>query len=80
MNATIQKWGNSLALRIPVSFAKDIHIHRGSKVNVALEKNKIIVTPKKPARYTLSEMVKKINKHNLHAETDWGPPQGKEIW
>ncbi len=74
MNATIQKWGNSLALRIPMSFAKNIHLHQGSAVDVVLGKDKIEIRPKNRAKkkYVLSEMVKRITKDNIHHEIDWG--------
>ena len=80
MNATIQKWGNSLAIRIPMSFAKNIHLHQGSTVNLVLTKDTIEIHPKKAAKkYVLSEMLKKVNKNNIHPEVDWGPPVGREI-
>lgn len=80
MNATIQKWGNSLALRIPMSFAKNIHLHQGSEVDLILENNKIEIRRKNKTskKYVLSQMVKKITRHNTHAETDWGV-YGKEL-
>lgn len=78
MNATIQKWGNSLAIRIPMSFAKNIHLHKGSAVDVILMKDKIEIRPKNSKKYVLSEMVKRINKNNLHAEPDWGT-YGREL-
>ena len=80
MNATIQKWGNSLALRIPMSFAKNIHLHQGSAVDIVLSKGKIEIHPKNPRKkYVLSEMLKKITKDSVHPEVDWGPPVGREI-
>ena len=81
MNATIQKWGNSLALRIPMSFAKNIHLHQGSAVDVILGKDKIEIRPKSRAKkkYVLSEMLKRVTKDNIHPEVDWGPPVGREI-
>ena len=80
MNATIRKWGNSLALRIPMSFAKNIHLHQGSSVNLVLTKDKIEIRPKKTIKkYLLSEMLKKVNKNNIHPEVNWGPPVGREI-
>ena len=80
MNATIQKWGNSLALRIPMSFAKNFHFHQGSAVEVILAKDKIEIRPKNKnkKKYVLSEMIKKINKDNLHTEIDWGT-YGREM-
>lgn len=34
MTATIQKWGNSLALRIPLAVAKQIHVKEGDPVTL----------------------------------------------
>ena len=79
MNTTIQKWGNSLAIRIPMSFAKNIHLHKGSAVDVILVKDKIEIRPKNSGKkYVLLEMVKRINKNNLHTEEDWGT-YGREL-
>ena len=80
MNATVQKWGNSLALRIPHSLAKDVHLHQGSVVNLSLVEDKIIVKPKSRRRYTLFQMLKGITKNNRHQELDWGKPTGRETW
>ncbi|OGW84214.1 MAG: multidrug transporter MatE [Omnitrophica bacterium RIFCSPHIGHO2_02_FULL_51_18] len=80
MNAKVQKWGNSLALRIPMSFAKNIHIHQGSAVDLVMGKGKIEIRPKSAGKkYVLSEMLKKVTKENIHPEVDWGPPVGREI-
>ena len=80
MTTTVQKWGNSLALRIPASLGKDAHLHKGSLVDLVLSKGKIVLVLKKTKKYNLAEMVKKINKNNIHAEIDWGAPRGKEVW
>ena len=74
MTASIQKWGNSLAVRLPMSFAKNFHLRQGSAVDIVLTRDKIEIRPKAPSKkkYVLSEMVKKINKDNLHSEPDWG--------
>lgn len=37
------------------------------------------LSPRVPKKYSLREMLKKITKDNLHPETDWGPPVGREI-
>ena len=78
MTTTIQKWGNSLALRIPSSLAKDIHLHRGSAVDLTVVEGKIILKPKGQRTYTLAQMLTGITKTNRHAEHDWGEPIGKE--
>ena len=80
MNATVQKWGNSLALRIPNSFAKDIHLHRGSPVDVIVLNGSIVVKPNRQNKFSLSQLLKGVSKSNIHSEHDWGGPVGKEAW
>lgn len=79
MTTKIQKWGNSLAIRIPKSFAESTHIVEGSEIKLSLEKNKIIITKKEKPKYTLKDLVSKINKKNQHNEISFGPPVGKEL-
>ncbi len=78
MDATVQKWGNSLALRIPSSLAKDADLQQGSVVEVAVVKGELIVKPKRERKLSLAQMLKAVTKENLHSETDWGPAVGKE--
>lgn len=80
MNATVQKWGNSLALRIPSSMAKDIQLRQGSEVEVAVEDGKLIVKPAKGRKASLARLLKDVTKNNLHSEQDWGAPVGREAW
>jgi len=80
MVTKIQKWGNSLALRIPKSYADEIHLREGSSVDLNIEENKIIISPKKKKRknkYTLEELLAKVKPENLYGEMDFGPPLGK---
>ncbi len=78
MTTTVQKWGNSLALRIPSSLAKDVHLHQGSVVEVAVIAGKMVVKPKGERKYSLSKMLREINKNNIHAEQSWGAGIGRE--
>jgi len=80
MTGTIQKWGNSLALRIPSSLAKDAGLTRGAAVELAIEDGRIVVKPKARRRYSLSRLLKGVRKDNLHGEHDWGAPTGRESW
>ena len=79
MTTKIQKWGNSLAVRIPKEFAKGLKWSVGSIVGFKKVGNDIIISPSRPV-YTLEELVKGITKKNRHKEFDWGKPRGKEIW
>lgn len=79
MNATVQKWGNSLALRIPSALAKELNLRQGSPVDVAVEEGRIVVKPSKERKLSLAKLLKGVTKENRHAEADWGAPMGREI-
>jgi antitoxin MazE len=80
MRTQIQKWGNSLALRIPKSFAADSKIEEGSIVDMSLVKGKLVIEPIYEPTYTLDELLAGITKKNIHAEVDTGRSVGKEVW
>jgi len=80
MRTQIQKWGNSLALRIPKSFATESHIEEGSLVDMSIIEGRLIIEPISEPTYTLEELLAGITKENLHAEVDTGSPTGKEAW
>jgi antitoxin MazE len=80
MQATIQKWGNSLALRIPKAFAQQTRVKKGSRVRLTVEKDRIVVTPVAGKPISLKALLAKVTPENIHPETDWGPPTGKELW
>jgi len=78
MEAMVQKWGNSLGIRIPNLIVREFSLKNGSVVNINDNGNEIVIKPVKKSR--LSEMLDKINDQNLHQEIDWGKPVGDEIW
>jgi len=80
MNATVQKWGNSLALRIPSSMAKDIQLRPGSAVELDVEEGRLIIKPAKKRKPALAQLLKGVTKDNRHSEQDWGAPVGREAW
>ena len=80
MQTKITKWGNSLALRIPKSFALNANLKQNEVVDLSIEKEKIIITPIYEKEYSLKELLDKVTESNLHGEFDTGEPVGKEIW
>jgi antitoxin MazE len=80
MKVQIQKWGNSLALRIPKSFAIESKIKQGSTVEVSLESGKIIVFPVAEPEFSLDELLAKVTTENLHGEIETGSSIGQEAW
>ncbi|MCY3973574.1 MAG: AbrB/MazE/SpoVT family DNA-binding domain-containing protein [Candidatus Dadabacteria bacterium] len=79
MQAHIQKWGNSLALRIPKAFAEETNLKQDSLVEVSLQDGRILVAPL-AGKFTLSELLKEVTPENIHTETDTGTAVGKEVW
>lgn len=80
MLTKIQKWGNSLALRIPKTFALDANLENDSTVEISLVDGKIVVKPVSAPQWTLDELLAGINKNNIHHEVDSGEPVGNEVW
>ena len=80
MQTKITKWGNSLALRIPKSFALDANLRQNELVDISIDKEKIIITPIGKKEYSLDELLEGVSEDNLHGEFDTGVPVGKEIW
>lgn len=80
MITTIQKWGNSLAVRIPKTVAQDIHLKTGAPVDLIVRDGKLLVEPKATRTYQLSQLLKQISKRNLHNEVETGRPTGNEVW
>lgn len=79
MQVTVQKWGNSLGVRIPKSFTKDADIEEGTKVDMSIEKGAITLKPIKKSA-SLIELLSKVTKENIHSETNTGEIVGREIW
>jgi len=80
MLTKIQKWGNSLALRIPKPIVQEIHVGKGSVVDLSMDDGRMVVTPSQGMKYSLTALLKTVNRKNIHTETDFGKPVGKEIW
>jgi antitoxin MazE len=80
MKTRVQKWGNSLALRIPKSFATEIGLERETSVEVSLADGKLVITPVAKPKLTLKQLLAKITKENLHHEIDTGSAVGNETW
>jgi antitoxin MazE len=78
MTATIQKWGNSLALRIPLAVAKQIHVHEGDPVTLRVSAAGLTVKAA-PKRLRLDDLLAQVTPENLHPATVWGADMGREV-
>lgn len=80
MRTRVQRWGNSLALRIPKTFATETALADGSEVDLALEDGRLVVTPVAESPVLLEDLLAGITPENLHGEIDTGPSVGAEAW
>ena len=80
MRVQIQKWGNSLALRIPKPLAEEAEVREGTVVDLSLAEGKLVAVPDVKNRYTLKQLLSKVTKDNLHKEVSFGRAVGREAW
>ena len=80
MEAKVQKWGHSLALRIPSAFAKHARIQPGSRVDVSEVSGKLVITLLEPDEPTLEMLLAGVTPENLHQEIASGTAVGNEAW
>ncbi len=78
METKIQKWGNSLAIRLPKTFADQTGIENGSDVHLLVEEGKIVVIPIREKELLLEDYLSRINEANIHKEISFGSAVGRE--
>ena len=80
MITRIQKWGNSLGLRIPKILAADANVAAGTSVELKVENGRLVIAPRRKRKCRIEDLVARITPENLHAESDTGSPVGGEVW
>ena len=80
MLTKVQKWGNSLGLRIPKSFASEAQVEAGSTVDISVKDGGLVVRPVTRPQYALPELLSKVTSRNVHEEVVTGKPVGREVW
>jgi antitoxin MazE len=78
MLTRIQKWGNSLALRIPAAFADEIGLVENSQINLSLKEGGLVVTAAAGEKWSLDELLSRVSEDNRHREWETGAPEGSE--
>ncbi len=81
MRSRIQKWGNSLAMRIPRPLAAEMHLGSDSAVDLTLVEGRLVVTPiAEDDELTLQALLASVTEQNRHGEVNSGPAVGAEVW
>ena len=80
MKTTAQKWGNSLAIRVPKSVAVQVGLKAQDDLDIEVQDDNVVLKPHLRRVYRLEDLVKRISPKNVHGEIDTGTPVGREIW
>jgi len=77
--ASVQKWGNSLAVRIPKRLAESLAVGEGSQVDLQVEAGAIVMRPAARPRHRLSRLLRGCTPAKRHGEIDFGRDVGAEV-
>ena len=80
MKAKIQKWGNSLGVRIPKVLAQEVALETDSEVDMSSRDGEIIISPIRQKSLSLRQLLSGVTEANLHKEIVTDGPKGKEVW
>ncbi len=80
MQTNIQKWGNSLGVRIPQGLTVKKSLKEGSRVSITETENGLAIERVDEPSMKLEELLRSVTKKNLHKEADWSSPIGSEVW
>ena len=80
MKMRVQKWGNSLGIRIPKALAQEVDMSADSEVEILARDGKILISPIKGKTLSLRQLLSMVTPANLHRQLDVGPAIGKEAW
>ena len=77
MQTVVQKWGNSLGIRIPSLYVKEFNLRNGNSVEILEEDGKIVILPPKK---TLEDLLSRVTNENMHSVIETGSSVGNEEW
>ena len=77
MQTVVQKWGNSLGIRIPSMYVKEFNLKNGNSVEIIEDNGNIVIVPPKKS---LDEYISRITINNIHKAIETGSSVGKEEW
>jgi antitoxin MazE len=80
MKTSVQRWGNSLAVRIPKSFAEEVGLSDGGSIELRLVSGGLLIEPSPAPPLSLDDLLGGIDDSNIHGEVDTGFPVGLEAW
>ena len=79
IEAKVQKWGNSVGIRIPSSILKSLNIKTNDILNIEQEEDKIVIRIPKKKKISLEERFNNYHGENLSKDFSWDDPMKEEI-
>jgi antitoxin MazE len=80
MQTRVQKWGNSLGVRIPRGLADEVGLGAGTEVSLTAKDGELVLRPSLPSRLRLADLLAGITPENMHASVDTGDAVGSEAF
>jgi len=81
MQSTIQKWGNSQAIRLPKAILETAQLGENESVQIIAEPDKITIKKiDRPRHRTFEERMAGFKGEYVFEEWDTGAPVGNEVW
>jgi antitoxin MazE len=81
MATTIQKWGNSLGIRVPKAIAEQVNLTNGTEIEFETTGGVLTIRPRRrrKSKYKLSDLLRKVKGPSPHREWVNDPPVGREL-
>ena len=79
MKTSAQKWGNSVAVRVPKSSVEKAGVNLRDSFDIEVVRGNIVLKPRLRRDFRLESLVKGITKRNVHEAVEFGPPVGREL-
>ena len=76
----IKQWGNNLGVRLPAAVARAAHLRVNQRVRVAVENDRVVITPVTPTALTLEQMLASFDPDRHGGEVMAVTPLGAERW
>jgi antitoxin MazE len=80
METRVQRWGNSLAVRIPKPLADEAGLKDNSPAQLSLRDRLLVVVPIRKPAFSLDALLAQVTTANLHSEAQTGSAVGGEAW
>jgi antitoxin MazE len=78
MKTTVQKWGNSLGVRLHASVATSVSLHVGDEVTITAHNDSLVIVP--TGKASLAQLCDQIKPENCHGVVEYGSSVGNELW